>query len=941
MRRYDANGGRSAYYCFDGPSGTGRSYCLGLLRGPKRRSQHNLCRFCILSFAVASTIVGLYWSTRTTTSMYAMLRLNVVSQQQGGRSDGLALIPDERRIETGFEGQTVTGRSSNKSHAPGDGSGVSLPLHLNDSQSGEANSLADENAHDADRHVPTDEDQLLNVIQTTHPTIHNSQVEKARNTPPTTVFYNIYIPGDLEDYTMNAIAIVKEQLQQLATSYAATRNDTKPLLVIYVTIGADVLNTSYMVSESMCPPSLECRHAGHHATGMEEVTLQLVHDFCQIPENRREGSEPRIVTYIHNKGSFNAFEYNTHWRRDLTNATVHQGCIEHVQAGDCNVCGLRFAYTWTPMVPGNMWTTTCQYVSKLLKVDDYARKLKEAVSKALLMRLRKKITMLSFADTSDRFGLGRYSNEHWIGSHPDVDACEVGKDEIWFKSPRAHLLAHPGPWPEDGFQEREIIYRDTINQQIDFYGLAGNILKWQTIYGRVPHDNSTLWSIFRQGSFWKNHTNTFGEKAVELVLTDIGRAQGLIPVDEDSPKILAIETHFNTTNRSSIASSIGPPYNNNATTSTPVGGHAVFFDLYHADKRTNDSLSSQLQQAWNDTVFLYGSNETQLYFVVSVERGTDFPDEEHLCRLGRILGGRHCQVLQRFEGHYVGETQRQLYNYCQMHPSDKVSYIHNRLVETQTAQLLQLFRKNELRTEEEMIQDLTRAALGAQCAEQLNRERYGYSRNESCNVCGWRFAAMPAMSMAGNMYSAECSYVNRLLEPTMYAAKMTEFVTEVLILKAEGKLSNAIFSESMYSLGLDQYSMLYWITSGPSIRPCDVYSKSATHQSEEVEGDDRNSSDTHIQPTRWFSSLIPVSDMDETAKEKFHKVLAHENVRMKEVSFLAGVLLKWLMLYGTTAPLSSWVYEVYPDGERWKLGMKAHGRTFLDSVLETYMQAAL
>jgi hypothetical protein len=140
--------------------------------------------------------------------------------------------------------------------------------------------------------------------------------------------------------------------------------------------------------------------------------------------------------------------------------------------------------------------------------------------------------------------------------------------------------------------------------------------------------------------------------------------------------------------------------------------------------------------------------------------------------------------------------------------------------------------------------------------------------------------------------------INRLVPPDQFAAKMQDYLVKALPMRVLEKLSSGIFPDTMEGLGLDGYSMDHWLGSHPSMVPCDwekgiPWKKGAFSNTTTLHG--------------WGFDLT-----------KHDHIMKDDTLRRKEFSFLAGLLVKWYMLYGELPPTESWVYQVYPDGEHWQ-----------------------
>ena len=83
-------------------------------------------------------------------------------------------------------------------------------------------------------------------------------------------------------------------------------------------------------------------------------------------------------------------------------------CIEPPNQG-CDVCSLVFFPTWVHFMPGNFWTSRCEYVNKLLHPVKFASE--KAKLDKYFQPLQDEGLMLAiiFDDREDTKGLGRYA----------------------------------------------------------------------------------------------------------------------------------------------------------------------------------------------------------------------------------------------------------------------------------------------------------------------------------------------------------------------------------------------------------------------------------------------------------------------------------------------------------------------------------------------------
>jgi hypothetical protein len=175
-------------------------------------------------------------------------------------------------------------------------------------------------------------------------------------------------------------------------------------------------------------------HAGHVDEGGELDTLSSLYEYCKhasTDENER-------VVYMHNKGSLHPSETNTNWRRAMTDAVTHELCLDPPDT-KCNFCGLQVAAhprMFALLMPGNFFAAKCSYVNKLLHPrNEYSERMR------LIRRVFQKgrLTVQLFGSKNLVTGKGRYTPEHWIGSHPQLSPCDLSVEEdYWHWQSRAH-----------------------------------------------------------------------------------------------------------------------------------------------------------------------------------------------------------------------------------------------------------------------------------------------------------------------------------------------------------------------------------------------------------------------------------------------------------------------------------------------------------------------
>ena len=135
-------------------------------------------------------------------------------------------------------------------------------------------------------------------------------------------------------------------------------------------------------------------------------------------------------------------------------------------------------------------------------------------------------------------------------------------------------------------------------------------------------------------------------------------------------------------------------------------------------------------------------------------------------------------------------TLHMLHDYCRQHRDKNVIYLHSK-GSYHPGPVNRRFRDFA-----------TYGALSEECAN-LPRE---------CNVCASRMSPVPHPHLPGNMWSARCEYVAKLMDPLEFETVMQKFKLEKF---------------PSYCTGAQRWAAEHWILSHPAAVPCDLYANSS------------------------------------------------------------------------------------------------------------------
>jgi hypothetical protein len=291
-----------------------------------------------------------------------------------------------------------------------------------------------------------------------------------------------------------------------------------------------------------------------------------------------------------------------------------------------------------------------------------------------------------------------------------------------------------------------------------------------------------------------------------------------------------------------------------------------------------------------------------------------------------------------------------LQQFCRQNPSSRVSYIHSSPAiagdaSSSSSSSVQLVRLDSTIDERQrrLLRHLTMAATSEECYQHLRPPPSQSSSSQSsspsqCNLCGLAFRTGPVLRMQGNMWMAQCEYVNSLEEPGAFSSKMEHYAEEALVREYLTQLSfNVSEDELPLALGLGEFAHDHWAGSGPLLRPCDLSTSIAGNDSFWVDGGDRSQN--------YFAWALaprlahPLAREDSAASRGARGSALPTPAatpRVKELDLLAGHLLKWFTVYGRAPPRGSWVWSWFPDAELWQQAVASNGTQAVDAVTEPF-----
>jgi hypothetical protein len=571
----------------------------------------------------------------------------------------------------------------------------------------------------------------------------------------------------------------------------------------------------------------------------------------------------------------------------------------------CNVCGLQFWTKWTFFFPGNFFTAKCSYIKKLIPPESYEDRITELTKDTLLMRLKGRLSMNLFPDRIDRYGLYRYAMEAWIGGHPAVQPCDVSKTNAlmyWLEDDHdtdkefefAMAPRQPdAPFDLDESMEKKML-SDTDMRMKEYYLLPGKIFKWYTLYNEIPSQTSWVWKWFPDGETWREGAELYGKNVVEILNgPEITVSLQVLEEEEESQAIALVKAN------------------------TPAAPFVIFYHVYVPPGEGKEGVQNalriveeQLEQVGGSYAGYSQTTRTVVHYTTIGSRALNSTHFTSICERHSL----DCHHMQHYDEGFEEKTIQKVHDYCQDHESHRVVYMHSKGSFHHTDGDNDRWRRM-----------MTLAVTSEMC---LNPP------DDTCNVCGLIFYNLWTMFFPGNFWTADCSYIKKLVRPDTFEQKMTDITQRVLLNRLRRKFTTNLFTDRPDHFGIERYSMEHWVGSHPRITPCDVSIKS-------LDLADWSQADRSDVDFEWAMAprrrTAPI-DNNPRAQTTVYRKRAN---RMREYYLLPGNVFKWFSLYNETPPHDSWIWSWFPDGDEWRVGSVMYGQNVTDVLTQDIAEKSL
>ena len=265
------------------------------------------------------------------------------------------------------------------------------------------------------------------------------------------------------------------------------------------------------------------------------------------------------------------------------------------------------------------------------------------------------------------------------------------------------------------------------------------------------------------------------------------------------------------------------------------------------------------------------------------------------------------------------DTYQALWEYCQRHPHEIITYTHDR----------GSFHYTKMN--EKSRRFATKAAFECrmillQMQQDHDDRRTNHTKNEKpvCNICSARFNFVPQFHSSGNMWTATCSYIQHLVPPENYSSTMQTMYDATLLHPIHSQIGNKYGclrprNTDENHLGINRYAAERWIYSHPYLEPCDILPM-----------------DVGVAPITFPQEWIP--KVQKHIKYNFvtTRKFALKKQTRSSFSHLVGRLFEYKYLYNLTPPNTSWIWDAHKHIEIGTRKWLQHCMQLNDDISVTY-----
>eukprot|EP00523_Entomoneis_sp_CCMP467_P013346 CAMPEP_0168792226 /NCGR_PEP_ID=MMETSP0725-20121227/14408_1 /TAXON_ID=265536 /ORGANISM="Amphiprora sp., Strain CCMP467" /LENGTH=468 /DNA_ID=CAMNT_0008842859 /DNA_START=218 /DNA_END=1621 /DNA_ORIENTATION=+ len=328
----------------------------------------------------------------------------------------------------------------------------------------------------------------------------------------------------------------------------------------------------------------------------------------------------------------------------------------------------------------------------------------------------------------------------------------------------------------------------------------------------------------------------------------------------------------------------------NTSNEEQAPGIVIFYNVFVPDNTTakrsetaKKVILEQLQQVAKCSL-LHKKNTTNVHvrFVSIGANDTGTIILKHCQNMGL-----QCEHLEHHQQGFENKTLVHLHHHCTKHARDRIIYMHNKGSFNQEGTDPFWAGQGNWR------RSMTHAATSSHCDKGLS--------DNSCDVCGLFFQPLPYHHFPGNIWTTQCSYIQKVHKWDVLEAKRAGMVEKM---QKQGKFAPLLWPPTIAMIGGgDRFMAEYWIGSHPNMRPCQVARNISLAYWKEANRDPATEFELSHSPTVPFAHQG--WDFYRFASTR-QEILNNTMDRLRDFYLLQGSLYKWREIYKEIPHKNSW-----------------------------------
>lgn len=328
---------------------------------------------------------------------------------------------------------------------------------------------------------------------------------------------------------------------------------------------------------------------------------------------------------------------------------------------------------------------------------------------------------------------------------------------------------------------------------------------------------------------------------------------------------------------------------------------------------------------------------TSLYYTVIGDEIRNATWMQDLCRTNNL----QCTQIQHLAEGQEDVTLQALYDYCQYEQRQDGTSNNNL---SQVA-VIYLHTKGSFHaagpkfaTQDIWRQLLTQAATHQNCLQAVTVGQ--------CETCSLLLQPLPGIHYPGNMWTATCQHIVRLLPPNTFAKRMDKVVHAFTRIRDDrhARLNTTFFAQMPHMMGRMRFAAEHWLGSHPALqRPCDLSAHVTANLSRWLHPKESNK----LSAANFTLGFTPTFPIDDAHWDYFrygkrgHVVLSTPALRLRDYFLLPGQLFKFAHLYGAVPPADSWMWTWFPDANVWQEKIRLYGSKFWEVDSDDWLPVAV